>query len=693
MKLNINSKWRSIRFRILILVLCPLLLMASVLAGVMYFWVSESGYRHLLMKVSTDLAVASKSLHNTQEHYSIELALQAQSTDFRTEYLDFRSTPPSPHKLDKLRTELRKMQLNSGLDYIQLLTPKGCLALKPTHCDDAVSPLLKQALSGRAVSGIEIYSAQQLTALSPTIAKRAHLTLTKTERATPSDRTFEDRGMILRLLHPLTNQRGEVFALLSGGVLMNGNTAIVDQIKETVYSAGSLAFDSVGTVTIFLDDVRISTNVPALQKPSTRALGTRVSKQVKEKVLVQGERWLDRAFVVSDWYISGYLPISDVYGERVGMIYAGFLEAPFKRDFYQLLWSLSIVFGCIVLICGLLVVLGAKSIFKPIESMVTVIGQIRSGQRQRITIPDSTSSELRSLGIEFNLMLDLLEQQHDHIQGSAQQLEHTVSQRTKALNQHIKLLQSTREQLISKEKLAAIGELTAGIAHEINNPTAVILGYLDLMAVELGEQGEQVSDELEIIVQQVERIRSIINDLLQFSRPGEYTSPIGEVDINETIKATHVLIKHDLEKNNIQLNMDLKACPTTASNRQQMQQVLINLITNAVAACSTDGRITIRSRVWKDTGVIITVRDNGCGIPKALTGRIFDPFFSRTQGGSGLGLSVSYSILQGLNAQIAVRSRVEVGSVFHIWLPKYSADYSSNNSFDPFTPREAPNRL
>jgi len=212
------------------------------------------------------------------------------------------------------------------------------------------------------------------------------------------------------------------------------------------------------------------------------------------------------------------------------------------------------------------------------------------------------------------------------------------------------------------------------------------------MAVELGEQGEQVSDEMDVIVQQVERIRSIINDLLQFSRPGEYSSPISEVDINDTIKATYILIKHDLQKKNIQLKMDLKACPTTASNRQQMQQVLINLIANAVAACSTDGRITIRSRPWKNTGVIITVRDNGSGIPKALTGRIFDPFFSRTQGGSGLGLSVSYSILQGMNAQIAVRSRVEVGSVFHIWLPKYTADYSSS-SFDPFSPREAANMI
>ena len=108
----------------------------------------------------------------------------------------------------------------------------------------------------------------------------------------------EDRGMILHLVYPLADQQGKVQALLSAGVLMNGNATLVDQIKATVYSDLSLAYDSVGTVTIFLQDVRISTNVPALKKPEDRALGSRVSEQVREKVLVQGKRWIDRAFVV-----------------------------------------------------------------------------------------------------------------------------------------------------------------------------------------------------------------------------------------------------------------------------------------------------------------------------------------------------------------------------------------------------------
>ena len=679
------SKLRSIRSRLLILVLLPLLLMASVLVALLYLWTTDVGYRHLLMKVSTDLAVANESFHKTQQSYLTELALLAQSREFRKFYLASKAVEHNTvTSSSALAGQLQKMQLNSGLDFIALLSPSGCQLLNLASCDYRQSPLLQQALIGRAVSGVEVFSATDLNYLSPELAQRAKLQLEPTERARPVQRSSEERGMLLHLVYPLTDEQGRVQALLSAGVLMNGNATFVDQIKETVYGAGSLDFDSVGTVTIFLEDVRISTNVPAVQKPGARALGTRVSETVRQKVLVQGERWLDRAFVVSDWYISGYLPIVDVYNKRVGMIYAGFLEAPFKSQFYRWMWQLLVIFAVIVGVCALLVVRGAKGIFKPIEGMVTVISQIRQGHRQRIKIPVNTSSELLTLGVEFNLMLDQLERQHDHIEDSAAQLEIKVTERTASLNQHISLLQRTREQLVAKEKLAAIGELTAGIAHEINNPTTVILGYLDLMVAELGEAGEQVSEEVALIVQQVDRIRSIINDLLQFSRPGEYSSPVAKIDINEVVKSTAVLIKHDLLQKNIRLRLDLRATSTVYCNRQQMLQVLINLIVNAVAAISSDGRITIRSRNWRAQGVILIIRDNGCGMPEQTVSRIFDPFFSKTPGGTGLGLSVSYSILQGMQAEIAVRSRPGFGSVFYIWLPTMAVQLKQEPAFDPF---------
>ena len=682
MKVKHKSIFQSIRTRILILVLCPLILMASILLAMLYFWTNESGYRHLLMKVSTDLAVANQSFRDTQENYLTELSLLAQAPEFRSVYLKSYPHSYASKNIDlapaisvkdtnalALKLQLQKMQQESRLDFVQLLSPNGCQLLLPQNCTGSQSPLLKDAMNGRALSGVEIFDQAHLQALSPALAKRALLTLSPTQNAEPTARLVEDRGMILHLVFPLVDQQGQVQALLSAGVLMNGNSTLVDHIKDTVYTDSSLAYDSIGNVTIFLEDVRISTNVLTLELPKRRALGTRVSEQVKQKVLINGGRWLDRAFVVNDWYISGYLPITDVYNKRVGMIYAGFLEAPFKHNFYRWMWQLLIIFTVIMAVIGVLVVLGAKSIFKPIETMVTVINHIRKGQRKRIALPENTSNELQTLSVEFNLMLDQLEQQHDHIQASANQLELKVSERTHSLNQHIKLLHSTREQLITKEKLAAIGELTAGIAHEINNPTAVILGYLDLLVAELGDAGDQVSNEVGLIIQQVDRIRIIINDLLQFSRPGEYTNTYTTLAINHVIQSTIILIKHDLSAKNISLTLDLKASTEISSNRQQLQQVLINLLMNAIAACEKQGEIIIRSRNWRNEGILVSVKDNGCGIPCDYLNRIFDPFFSRTPGGTGLGLSVSYSILQGLDAQIAVRSKVNRGTQFFIWLP------------------------
>ncbi len=656
------SHLRSIRQRLLVLVLLPLFLMTCVLLAVFYFWTSEVGYRHLLMKASTDLAVTQETFKNTKDRYLTQLALLTQTQRFQDAWRA-RSEQQLTDVMDVMREQ-------AGLDYIQLVTPRGCGYFSAV-CPEDSSPLFSQAAEGLPVSGIEIFTQQGLQALSPALAARAVLPLTATEKARPANRTTEDRGMVVHLVYPLRGKNGRTEALLSAGLLMNGNAGFVDRIKETVYGSGSLAFGSVGTVTIFLDDVRISTNVPASQNSAVRALGTRVSEQVRQKVLIQGERWLDRAFVVSDWYISGYQPIVDIRGERVGMLYAGFLEAPFEQEFYSWVWQLVVITGAVMLICTWLAVWGAKGIYRPVETMVGVIGRIRLGRRERIELPPSTSSDLMTLGQEFNLMFDQVEQQHDHIRQAAELLEVKVAERTLALNEHIKLLQRTREQLVAKGKLAAIGELTAGIAHEINNPTAVILGYLDLLVVELGEAGEQVKDEVQLIVQQVERIRCIINDLLQFSRPGEHLPVRVAVDVNEIVQATELLVKHDLGQKQIQLKMDLRARRRIAGNRQQLQQVLINLIVNATAAVSADGRITVRSRDWRDSGVLLSVSDNGCGIAADLLGRIFDPFFSRTDGGTGLGLSVTYSILQSMNAEINVRSRVGCGTAFFIWIPVF----------------------
>jgi two-component system NtrC family sensor kinase len=260
----------------------------------------------------------------------------------------------------------------------------------------------------------------------------------------------------------------------------------------------------------------------------------------------------------------------------------------------------------------------------------------------------------------------------------ADQLEEKVEERTTELKLKnarllitIQTLKETRAQLFNAEKLAALGELTAGVAHEINNPTAVMLGNLDLLVAELGKDAEPVKEEIDLIIEQIFRIKDIINSLLQYARPDQLSGEATYTDINSVIEHTLVLVRHLRSHNEFEINLDLQATRQVMINPQELQQVLVNLVVNAVHALhKQDGVIRLRSYDWDSSGVVIEVIDNGSGIAPDKLGCIFNPFNSGkpTGEGTGLGLSVSYSLIKKYGGDIAVRSELGEGTVFTIWL-------------------------
>lgn len=684
----------SLRHRLLALTLFPLLLVLPGVIVLAYLWSNEVGYRQLLMKANTDLAVAHEAFSATRTQYMTRLTLAAGGYRFRDELMRL-SRPSTLAQVDeKSDAVLEQLRKETGFDFVRLLDTRGCIPGRPGGiCGYPASPLIRQALTQGTVSGVEVFSARQLRMLDESLAQRSRIPLVPTEHSGASAKTVEDRGMVLHFVHPLRNNEGKVVALLAAGLLMNGNLAFVDHISDTVYGPGSLPVNGIGTVTLFLDDVRITTNVQRADAPRQRALGTRVSEQVREQVLERGQRWLDRAFVVSDWYISAYEPVTDVNGKRVGMLYAGFLESPFLDSFYRWLEILLWLFALVLILCIGIAIRGARSIAKPFEVMTSVVNRIREGERRRIPALN-TADEIRRLGEHFNAMLDQLDRQHDTIQRAADQLEDKVEERTRELRtrtrelqRHIQLLNRTREQLIEKGKLAALGELTASIAHEVNNPTAVILGYMDLLMDELGEQvTPEIRQDADLIIEQVGRIRTIINDLLKLARSESPAAHLQAVNVNEVIRNTRTLVQHELSRRHIRLTLELHATHPAQADPAQLQQVLINLIMNGANAITDEGEIIIRSRNRRDGGVWLSVRDNGCGIPPAYLPRIFDPFFSPTRGGTGLGLSISYRLLMQADAEIDVRSREGRGSVFVIRLKAFAAARPTQaGHFDPDT--------
>jgi len=239
------------------------------------------------------------------------------------------------------------------------------------------------------------------------------------------------------------------------------------------------------------------------------------------------------------------------------------------------------------------------------------------------------------------------------------------------LENSISLLRQTRQQLVVAEKLAALGELTAGVAHEINNPTAVMLGNLDIMVAELGENAKPVQHEIDLVIEQIYRIKDIINRLLQYAHPDKYSGYVTTIEVNPLIEDTLELVNHLRQEHSIDIKLDLSATLMIEINPQELQQVLVNLLVNAIHSLpKTGGEIKVKSIDWKQKGVIICVKDNGQGIEKESLKQIFNPFFStKDQGeGTGLGLSISYGLMQRYGGNITADSTLGKGSEFTIWL-------------------------
>lgn len=666
----------SLRQKLLALVLFPILLVVPAALLLSGWWGTRFTYEQLYFKVTTDLSVAHDAFLRVQRQLLASLELLGESHRFRTS-LEVRN-------LQALGRQLAEYRDAHGLSYLWLTDLNGRRLDTEAPRLSPPTSLRIAAAQGKARAGVEIFGQEQLRVFSPDLAASVRLPLLPTPRARPSERREEDRGMMIRVLYPLRDGDGRVEALLDGGVLLNGNFAFVDGIRDLVYGKGSLLEGSIGTVTVFLDDVRISTNVPL--RAGERALGTRVSDEVRTRVLDRGENWIDRAFVVNDWYISAYEPIVDTAGRRVGMLYTGYLEAPYRQVLIVAIGVLALLFIVLMVLAGYIAVWGARSIFRPVEAMSAVIDATRRGEPRRIGHLESRD-ELGRLAREFDQLLDQLDAQRRRIEQNASELEQKVEERTaelrrsnEELRQTVRVLRETRRQLVETEKLAALGELTAGVAHEINNPTAVILGLIDGIIEELGDAAEPVREDLELAISQVYRIRDIVDRLLQYARPGDFAGYLEELDVNRVVEQALRLIAHMRKQYEFAVTLDLQASQRVEINEQELQQVLVNLLVNAIHALPAQGgRVQITTRDWDDQGVVIELRDNGHGVEADQVERIFNPFYSskRRGEGTGLGLSITYSLVRRYGGFITVDSAPGRGSCFAVYLrcrPEYHAD-------------------
>ncbi len=508
-----------------------------------------------------------------------------------------------------------------------------------------INPLAVHALTeGTTVAGTFVMDQDSLRYENPELFSQAQIPIPENITAHNGQESAIAKGLAVGAAVPV-KLNGKVIGTIYGGVLLNRDTAFVDQVGETVFRNEVYKGRNVGTSTIFLEAQRISTNV--MNEKGKRALGTYASEEVFKHVLDEGRLWTDRARVLSDWYISAYEPITDIFNTRVGMLYVGTLE-----DKYLDVRKQAIVLFAFITFAGVMlsVVLGwylTGIIMQPVNGLIRASIDISNGNFSPDIGPPS-KGDMGVLQREFKIMTEAL-------------LEREKRQK-----------EESESVLIQSEKHASVGKLAAGVAHEINNPLTAVLTFTHLI-LRRQDLASEVRDDLETIASQTERVRKIVKSLLDFSRQSRLDPQ--PMDLNlELAKSVKLLSNQSLIKG-VELSFNgATGLPMFSLDRNLCQSVWINMIMNALDATQPGDSIEISTQqVTADgkDGAEIFIKDTGSGIEPEILDKLFDPFFTTKEvgKGTGLGLAVSAGIIERHEGNVRVTSTLGEGTCFTIWLP------------------------
>lgn len=315
----------------------------------------------------------------------------------------------------------------------------------------------------------------------------------------------------------------------------------------------------------------------------------------------------------------------------------------------------------LLIVSALLSLFLARLITRPIERLSQAAREVGSG-RFDVQVESKSRDEIGDLGVSFNQM-------------------------TAELKAREEALQQAQAALVQSEKISAFGQISAGIAHEVKNPLAGILGYTQLSLRKLDKE-DPLRKNLEIIEKETRRCKTIIDNLMKFARQEKVL--MEPMDLNQAVEDAIVIVAHQLGINEIALEKDLAPqLPQTHGNANQMQQVLMNLMINAQQAMEGHaGTIKITTRHADNGHITVRVSDTGPGIPQEIQSKIFEPFFTTKPAGkgTGLGLSVTYGIIKDHKGEVRLESAPGQGTSFVITLPAMAVASAGQAAFGILNP-------
>ncbi len=632
--------------KLMVAFLVIIILLSATFAGVAVFLIGERVVAEAEHRVESDLNSAGEMYDASSDSLYDLIRLQADRLSIRDALLG--------GDAGAVAGELTATMTSERLDFLTLTDASGVVLLRAANPGVIGDSQAGQAIVGSVLgAGVPrvattVFTAEMLGRESPGLPDIAEIELVETRGARPRDSAVETNGLVLVAAAPVADEEGDVVGALYGGLLINRRVEFVDKIKATLFEGAQYDGRDIGNSTIFLDDVRIATNV--LNEDGSRAFGTRVSDEVYDWVVESGRRWVGRAYVVNDWYISAYDPLRDPDGNVVGILYVGTLEQPYT----DLRVSTSLLFLGITLAAVLAAVavsyVFSRRLSTPVGALVAASRRVAAGDLET-TVPVTSNDEVGELASSFNTMAASLR------------------------DRDARLKEFARRKVMESERLAVVGQLAADVAHELNNPLQGIVTYSHLL-LEKMEPDDARRSAVEKIANQAARCTTIIRGLLDFSRPQKpHKRP---ADLPTVIDECLALVEDRVVFHNIEVVRRYEAdLPATVMDPAQMQQVFMNLIINAAEAMYGTGRLTVTAQLDTERRVLRAgFQDTGHGIGEEDMARIFDPFFTTKEvgHGTGLGLAISFGIVREHGGTITVESEEAAGTTFTIELPVSAAE-------------------
>lgn len=501
------------------------------------------------------------------------------------------------------------------------------------------SEIVRAAFAHKAaVSGTRIIDKDELLDLGYGLFTQSQISIHYTPKARPTTQKVLDRAMALEYATPIFDSQGNPESVIYGGKIINKDFELVDKIRNLVFRNELYDDKPVGTVTVFLDDVRIATNV--LNEQGERAIGTRVSQEVYENIVGKGMNWIHRAFVVTDWYITAYEPIRDIVGTVIGILYVGEQEKPFTDLTRKILAVLVLLIGLALTFSVIVAFVLADIISRPLRNMLDATCQFYGGDFTFTVKEDGSVKELNYLAKSFNAMAAKLHEREQSLKVSNEKLAE-----------------------LNKSYLDLIGfvahELKGILSSTVLNAYAVRDGFLGMINFKQRKAMDSVTRNLDYLT-------ATVRNYLDLSRieKGELTINKQGCLLYEDVFAISVdaFIKQATERE-IEIRNEIDPKLSLEADMHLLQIVSNNLVGNAVKYGMVHGLIRITAHETEDGYVRVEVYNDGRPLEDDEREKLFKKF-SRLKGpegkrvqGTGLGLFITKEIIEKHNGTIWVESR------------------------------------